>query len=565
MQKRLNQHSAKDMMFNIIDLLCLLSMAAVAQAEDVAVNALPTGGQVVAGDAHIVADHANASAPVLNINQTSQRAIVNWDKFDVGSAATVNFNQPNAQATTLNKITSGSPSKIMGKINAPGNVILMNQQGVYFTPSATLDVGSVVATSHDISNADFMDGKHTYDRNGAAGKVINEGTIKTALGGYVALLAPEVRNAGVIVAQMGTVVLAAGERITLNFDPSRHLASITTTPSTINTLVENKLAVQAPGGLIILSARAVNNLTAGVIKQSGTLSASADGITNIGGRILLTANTVKLDEVSQTVARGNNGGGEVKVVATQTATVKATAKVSVSATETGHAGKIDIHADEKTTIDGTLLAQGGKQSGNGGIINTTSHGQVEIGNTALVKAGVRGTSGEVGVWNIVTGAFNVNANNANVVSNAINQNNVNIQVSAAACAALGNCNLLAAAGLSAGQLVITRDALIQKTSPRLTTLSLQANNSEQVQSQILVDGKILSAELSPLVIKVISEHLVEIRQNAAFKAAKIEVISENGLYNGDIWSYFSHGNGMPLPALSLFARTLAIAVQNHLK
>jgi filamentous hemagglutinin family protein len=128
----------------------------VLRAEEVVVNALPTGGQVVAGDAHIVADHSNAAAHVLNINQTSQRAVVNWDKFDVGSAATVNFNQPNAQASTLNKITSGSPSKIMGKINAPGTVILVNQQGVYFTPTATLDVGSVVATSHDISNADYF-------------------------------------------------------------------------------------------------------------------------------------------------------------------------------------------------------------------------------------------------------------------------------------------------------------------------------------------------------------------------------------------------------------------------
>jgi phage baseplate assembly protein gpV len=180
---------------------------------------------------------------------------------------------------------------------------------------------------------------------------------------------------------MGTVVLAAGERITLNFDPSRHLASITATPSTIDALIENRNAVKAPGGLIILSAKAVNTLTAGVIKQSGTLSASADAntITNRGGRIYLTTNNVKLEAASQTVARGANGGGEVHVTATQTATVEATAKVSVSATESGNAGTINIHADEKTTINGTLLAQGGKVSGNGGTINTTSHGQVEIG------------------------------------------------------------------------------------------------------------------------------------------------------------------------------------------
>ena len=310
-------------------LLCLLS--GIAHAEDVAANAVPTGGQVVAGDAAIQSA-GTANAPVVNVNQTSQRAIVNWSKFDVGSNATVNFNQPNAQASTLNKIGNANPSQIHGRINAPGEVILQNNAGVYFSPTATVDVGSVVATSHNISDADYMAGKASYDRNGATGKVINEGNIKTALGGYVALLAPEVRNSGVIVAQMGTVVMAAGERITLNFDPSRHLASITTTPSTIDTLIENRTAVRAPGGLIILSARAVNALTAGVIKQSGTLTASADAntITNKGGRIMLSASTVKLEAGSQTVARGPAGGGNVEIVATKTVTVEPTAKVSVS-------------------------------------------------------------------------------------------------------------------------------------------------------------------------------------------------------------------------------------------
>ena len=79
-------------------LLCLLSGTAYA---DVAANALPTGGQVVAGNATISHD---ATAPVVNVNQTSQRAVVNWQSFDVGSNATVNFNQPNAQASTLSLI-----------------------------------------------------------------------------------------------------------------------------------------------------------------------------------------------------------------------------------------------------------------------------------------------------------------------------------------------------------------------------------------------------------------------------------------------------------------------------
>jgi len=201
MNNKLNMHSKKGLMSNISALLRLLSMGVIgfgtlgfasAALADVAVDALPTNGQVVAGAATINTA-GTAAAPVMNINQASQRAIVNWDKFDVGTNSTVNFNQPNAQASTLNRVSGNNPSQIMGKINAPGEVILMNQQGVYFTRDSKLDVGSVVATSHNISNDDYMAGKATYDRNGATGKVINEGQINTGLGGYVALLAPEVK------------------------------------------------------------------------------------------------------------------------------------------------------------------------------------------------------------------------------------------------------------------------------------------------------------------------------------------------------------------------------------
>ena len=212
-------NQAKALMFIISALTCLLLGESRVYAETVvSATTLPTGGRVAAGNAVIATDVSKANAPVLNVNQTSQSAIVNWDKFDLGSAATVNFNQPNAQASTLNRIGNASPSQINGKINAPGEVVLVNNAGIYFTKSANIDVGAVVATTHNISDADYLAGKANYDRNGATGKVVNEGNIRTGLGGYVALLAPEVRNSGVIVAQMGTVVLAAGESITLNFD-----------------------------------------------------------------------------------------------------------------------------------------------------------------------------------------------------------------------------------------------------------------------------------------------------------------------------------------------------------
>jgi hypothetical protein len=111
--------------------------------------------------------------------------------------------------------------------------------------------------------------------------VVNEGEIKAALGGYIALLAPEVRNQGAVIAHMGTVALAAGEAVELKFDTNNRLTSIRVEPSQIAALVENRHAVQAPGGLIIISAQSLDRLVGGVVKNSGAISAT--GLVSDGG------------------------------------------------------------------------------------------------------------------------------------------------------------------------------------------------------------------------------------------------------------------------------------------
>ncbi|WP_128113639.1 filamentous hemagglutinin N-terminal domain-containing protein [Polynucleobacter necessarius] len=190
----------------------------------VAVNALPTGGKVVAGNATI-SQTQSATAATMNVNQTSQRAVINWDSFNVGKNAQVNFNQPNANAVTLNRVTGPSASVINGAMRANGQVILVNENGVTFGRGAVVNAAGVVASTMNIADKDFMDGKSTYQGNGT-GKIVNKGTISTNVAdGYIALLAPEVQNQGYVLATMGqgTVVMAAGERITLNFQGNRTL------------------------------------------------------------------------------------------------------------------------------------------------------------------------------------------------------------------------------------------------------------------------------------------------------------------------------------------------------
>lgn len=334
-------------------------------------NQLPTGGQVAAGIAAI-----GTNGNTMTVTQTSNRAAINWNTFDIGSQAQVNFVQPSSSAVALNRVNSGNPSQIYGQLSSNGQVYLINAAGVYFAPGAQVNVGGIVATTHQMSDAAFMAGSTTFDRNGSTGKVINEGTITTSLNGYIAMLAPEVRNSGLLLAQSGTVAMGAGERITLNFGLTSKLESITVTEAQLDTLVENRSAIKAPNGLVILSARAANQLAASVV-NSGTIEAK--GVSQQGGRILLEGTTVTntgtLDVSSDTAQAGTiqiNGknvsisgnvvatsptqGGAIKVSATQSLNV-ANANLNTGATN-GTGGQIELSAHQINLVEANLNADG---------------------------------------------------------------------------------------------------------------------------------------------------------------------------------------------------------------
>jgi filamentous hemagglutinin family protein len=301
-----------------LSLLGLLwGFAVQAQIPPPAPKALPGGAQVSAGQASILKNGAS-----MVIQQGTDRASINWQSFNVGKDAQVQFQQPSAASVTLNRVMSSEPSQIFGRITANGQVILTNPAGVYFGKDARVDVGGLVATTQSISDADFMAGKHRYERSGSTGSVVNEGELKAALGGYIALLAPEVRNQGAIIARMGTVALAAGEAIDLHFDANNRLTSIRVEPSQIAALVDNRHAVQAPGGLIIISAQSMDRLVGGVIKNSGKIE--AHGLQMQAGRIILSASR-KVD---------NSG------------TISANATAGSTRAESGPAGQVEISAPE---------------------------------------------------------------------------------------------------------------------------------------------------------------------------------------------------------------------------
>ena len=128
-------------------------------------NALPTGGRIAAGAATIT-----QSGNRLNVNQASDRAILNWSTFNIGANAAVSFVQPNSGSVALNRVlTSAGASDIQGRLTANGQVFLVNPSGVLFGKGAQVDVGGLVASTLDISDTDFLDGRYVFSRAGAAG------------------------------------------------------------------------------------------------------------------------------------------------------------------------------------------------------------------------------------------------------------------------------------------------------------------------------------------------------------------------------------------------------------
>jgi filamentous hemagglutinin family protein len=144
----------------------------------------PTGGQIVAGSATIT----QPSSSTVQVNQTSQKAIIDWRSFNIAPTELTRFNQPNASAIVLNRVTGGDPSQILGSIQSNGQVWLINPNGIVFGASAKIDVAGLLATTLDIANSDFMAGNYKFASTGApAGTIVNAGQITVKSAGLAAL------------------------------------------------------------------------------------------------------------------------------------------------------------------------------------------------------------------------------------------------------------------------------------------------------------------------------------------------------------------------------------------
>ncbi|WP_276691691.1 filamentous hemagglutinin N-terminal domain-containing protein [Acidaminococcus massiliensis] len=328
--------------------------------------AMPTGGQIQSGQGTIAQNGKN-----MTVTQQSGKMAVDWTQFNIARDEAVKFAQPGRDAVALNRITGGQKSVIDGALSANGNLFLVNPNGVVFGKTSSIEVGSLVASTAQLSDT-FMKSfaGSTANLNLTLGEgnnsaILNEGTI-TAQGGLVALHAAQVENTGTISNPGGTVALAAAKQLTLSPDSDGKL----------NYAVDGELAqakalnsgrIQADGGYVVMTAKSADDVLGTVVNNTGTIEAK----------------TLRQDEKGQILLDGGQSG-QVEVSGT----------LDASGTDEGQsAGSIKVIGQKTLVHDNTnLLAKGNVD---GGKIETSGD-VLSLGNGLTIDA--KGTQGKAGEW-----------------------------------------------------------------------------------------------------------------------------------------------------------------------
>jgi filamentous hemagglutinin family protein len=393
-----------------------------------------SGPSVVAGRATITSQTPDTTL----ITQSTTKALINWHAFSISQGSTVRFLQPSSSAIALNRVIGSSPSAIFGNLEANGQVWLVNPNGILFGRGSQINVGALLATTSDIRDRDFLSGAYSFGiaSSNPDAAVVNQGEIRAGTGGSVVLSGSRVANDGLIEADLGHVVLAGAETFAVDFTGDNLLRFAVTAPvqdtDSEDALVSNAGKIAAPGGKVLLTARAARDVLDGVINSSGIIEATTasmqDGVIVLdagpnasavvsgkldasgtdpgetGGAITVLGETVELSQGASLDASGDQGGGTVLVGGNMrgegpepnaTRTTLHNATIAADAIGAGDGGTIVVWSNEQTNISGTLSARGGAETGDGGTIET-SGGTLGVAPETRVDTSAPG--GTTGMW-----------------------------------------------------------------------------------------------------------------------------------------------------------------------
>jgi filamentous hemagglutinin family protein len=284
---------------------------------------------------------ATSTADTLTINQSSDRAVLNWASFNVSADGRVIFKQPGASSIALNRIYQESPSRIFGAVEANGQIYLVNPNGFVFGRTARIDASGILASTLKISDATFAagllspqlmqnqqpalesdgrvnvldaQGSPVLDEQGNPLQVelrIEEGAKLQShgAGGRVLLASRRIDNSGTVSAPDGQVLLAAGDKVFLQ---------ASTDPALRGLLVEVAAGGEAWNRMTgTLTADRGNVTVAGLaVNQSGRISATTTVASNGSVRLLARDNPAFISDGDNTKLGAGQNGGHLELGAT---------------------------------------------------------------------------------------------------------------------------------------------------------------------------------------------------------------------------------------------------------
>lgn len=504
---------------------------------------VPNGGNIVAGQATIIPNTGN-----LQVNQSTQSAIINWQNFNIGQNATVVFTNQNPGGVVLNR--AANPAQIYGNLKANESVFLVSPGGIYIGPNAFINVSGIfIGTTSNITNENFMKGNYNFNipTSDSSASIINQGTVKA--NGLVALVAPTVVNNGMI--QASAVVLSTGETAVsfgnnnISFKVGdikgtgiNNAGTIITTPKVVSKILDNTInvpktmvaqsATQLSNGDIILDAGNSNATVGGKLIASSTTAPG--GLIKIRGKHIQIASKANMDVSGYggggTITIGGNLKGSADYIGqdlipnADTTYVDTGVQLTANALTFGNGGNIIVWSNKDTrflipkrglglaTSDPTiLLAQGGLKSGNGGLIET-SGGYLETNGIGSVNT--TAPKGKTGTWLIdpynvtistsATSGGTFSGGNPNQFNPSTTSNIKNTDITSA----LDNTNVKIttnpSSGTDAGN--ITVNAGLTTNWKINSTLTLEANSSSNVggYGSIMINSDITASHGGNLVL-----------------------------------------------------------------
>ncbi len=304
------------------------------------VSAQPQGMQVVSGSA-TAADLSSLHRQI----EVSDRTIISWESFSIGASETTTFVQPSSSSVVLNRVMGGVSSELLGSLNSNGQVFLINPSGIIIGEDACFQVGSLIASTLDILDDAFLQGKDIVFSGDSKASVVNLGTIR-APDGEVLLLGRFVDNQGIIDAKEAH--LGAGSEIYLKMEGSDRIFIRPNTPFSGSNGVKNSGTIKA----LEASLQADGNAYRYAIQDSGVLEAEA--LKESGGRIYLVAEKGRIDL---------SGSYKAGLITAKAEKVFLIDEASMDASSLEEGGTIGIEANRIYVAKDVRLSADGKAGG----------------------------------------------------------------------------------------------------------------------------------------------------------------------------------------------------------